>query len=358
VLILHFWAAPRRQDALAVPPIALALAWLDHRWVAQPWQPLAAASFLGLASLTVLGLRAIWQRENPGPLRRVFWAAALFPALAWTAGYIVKISIPLRPTTWDLALYSFDCSLGLQISFAVGRWLQSWSWLGWLCDWVYQALPLAMILVFASHLKREDTRSQARLALAFALAGPVGWLFYNILPGMGPGFIFPSFPDIMFPTALVKRLVIAPIPVQGPRNAIPSMHLAWILLAWWNSRTCPAWLRAAVAGFLILTVPATLGSGQHYVVDLVVAVPFAVAVQALASLWPGPGTAAARWALLAALAGTLAWLALIRFGTQLMWRWPALPWILCLETVAGYLALERKMAASLSVRQASLDALS
>jgi hypothetical protein len=136
------------------------------------------------------------------------------------------------------------------------------------------------------------------------------------------------------------------------------MHLAWILLAWWNSRTCPAWLRAAVAGFLILTVPATLGSGQHYVVDLVVAVPFAVAVQALASLWPGPGTAAARWALLAALAGTLAWLALIRFGTQLMWRWPALPWILCLETVAGYLALERKMAASLSVRQASLDALS
>lgn len=346
-LVVHFCVAPSGRDALAVSAAALALALVDSRCNAQQWQPMAGASCLGLGSLVVLGLRALWDEAGPASLSRAFWAATLFPAMAWLAGHGLALSIGLHPKTWDLALYSFDCSLGMQISFAVGRWFVRWGWLQWLCKWVYYALPLPMALVFASHLKRNDTQSQARLALAFLLAGPAGWLLYNLLPGTGPVFVFPDFPRVPFATADVAGLVIAPIPVAGQRNAIPSMHLAWILLAWWNSRSGPAWVRWLVGGFVVFTIPATLGFGQHYFIDLVVAVPFAVMVQALASLRPGRTNRAAWTALVAGLAGTLAWLALIRFHTGLMWKTPALPWTLMIATTAGYLGLERKLAASL-----------
>ncbi len=40
-------------------------------------------------------------------------------------------------------------------------------------------------------------------------------------------------------------------------------------------------VRAGASMFLCLTILATLGSGEHYVVDLIAAVPFVVAVEAL-----------------------------------------------------------------------------
>src|SRR6202035_2122095 len=52
---------------------------------------------------------------------------------------------------------------------------------------------------------------------------------------------------------------------------------------WWNSKPLLRPLRTILVLYAFLTVVATLGSGQHYLVDLLVSLPFALAVQAATS---------------------------------------------------------------------------
>ena len=69
---------------------------------------------------------------------------------------------------------------------------------------------------------------------------------------------------------------------------MPSLHTAWVLmLSWWTYRQ-RRWVRVAAGLFLFLTLLATLGLGEHYLIDLIVAVPVALASCAVITpLLPG-----------------------------------------------------------------------
>jgi hypothetical protein len=111
--------------------------------------------------------------------------------------------------------------------------------------------------------------------------------------------------------------------------------MAWVLLAWWSSKGLARWIRAIALAFVVFTVLATLGTGEHYFVDLVVAFPFAVMVQA-ACLYPLPFKSGPRR--LAFLFGTFAsllWMALVSFATPLFWISPVVPWTLVAVTIAA-----------------------
>jgi hypothetical protein len=123
------------------------------------------------------------------------------------------------------------------------------------------------------------------------------------------------------------------IPLGIPRNGMPSLHMAWVILLWWNSRGLPRALRGALMLYLLLTVAATLGSGQHYLVDLVVSVPFALAVQSVAS-YALCNKSRRRTAVATGIGLTLAWLVLVRFGVPLALKSPVIPWALILATVS------------------------
>jgi hypothetical protein len=58
------------------------------------------------------------------------------------------------------------------------------------------------------------------------------------------------------------------------------MHFGWALLAAWNVRGRR--LKVAAWIFTGLTAFATIGIGEHYFIDLIVAVPFCWAVQWIA----------------------------------------------------------------------------
>lgn len=98
---------------------------------------------------------------------------------------------------------------------------------------------------------------------------------------------------------------------------MPSLHFAWVLMLLWWTRGQRAWLRISAASFLILTALATLGLGEHYVLDLVVAVPFTVfTVAVVAAVLPGNGIL---WTPLGAGLGLFGlWLALLRFGGAIL----------------------------------------
>jgi hypothetical protein len=114
------------------------------------------------------------------------------------------------------------------------------------------------------------------------------------------------------------------------------------VLLWWNSRGLPRALRAALIFYLFLTVIATLGSGQHYLVDLVVSLPFALAVQSVASN-SLPNKSRRIAAMVYGLGFTMAWLLLVRFGVSWALKSPVIPWTLIVATTSVTLWLESWM---------------
>jgi len=62
---------------------------------------------------------------------------------------------------------------------------------------------------------------------------------------------------------------------------MPSLHMTWVVLLWWNAAPSRFWIRCLTGFTLIFTVCATLGFGEHYLIDLVIAFPFALTVQAI-----------------------------------------------------------------------------
>jgi hypothetical protein len=339
--------------ALASAVIVLAMirrSWLDLLWVLTGGLFLAVVdlrvlgfypvfmagfSFVGMAALAVLGTHTIWADGDERKLLLYgFLPAVLFVASEYTASTLLDITEKLHPKTFDLFLYSFDCSLRVQFSFLMGQLFWTWPWVRFVCLVIYLALPLPLALVYVAQLRRQKEKALA-VMLAFLVTGPVGVLFYNMLPACGPVHIFgAAFPFHPPSIADVMHMNVVPVLLKGARNAIPSLHMAWVLLVWWNSRGLARWIRAIALLFVVLTVMATLGTGEHYFIDLVVAFPFSLMVQALCSYSQPFRSGARRNAFLFGTFVTLIWLALLSFTTTIFWTSPVLPWTMIVATVA------------------------
>jgi PAP2 superfamily protein len=319
---------------------SVVLAGLDYRVIASQPRFMAIFSFIGLSSLAVLGTRAIWARDRDPHNRErtlllyAFLPSVLFVASEYMASTLLDFTEALHPKTFDLYLYSFDCSLRLQFSFLIGQIFSRYVWFRFAGLLFYIALPIPLALVYAAQLRRKH-KSAFPVMLAFLVTGPLGVLFYNIVPATGPVHVFgPDFPWHPLLTSQAIHLVLETIPVKGARNAIPSLHMAWVLLIWWNSKGLARWIRGIALAFVVFTVLATLGTGEHYFVDLVVAFPFALMVQSLC-LYPLPFKFGPRRA--AFLFGTfasLAWMALVSFAIPFFWVSPVIPWLMVVATIS------------------------
>jgi PAP2 superfamily len=321
------------------------LAWLDLRLLRFPYRFMGCLSFVGMSSFFVLGARSIWEEgKNRKVLICAFVPAVLFVGSEYTASTLLDITEKLHPKVFDLFLYSFDCSLRVQIAFDLGKVLVTWPWLHSACLLFYLALPLPLALVFAAQLRQSISRALP-VMLAFLLTGPVGVLFYNMLPACGPIHLFgPAFP--LHPPAIadVMRVKLETVLIpHDARNAIPSLHMAWVLLVWWSSRGLARWIRAIAFSFLAFTAVATMGIGEHYFVDVIVAYPFALMVLALCSFTLPSSSEKRRAAFLWGTFCTLLWFALLSFATQIFWLSPLLPWTLVIATVAGTVIFQGRL---------------
>ena len=184
------------------------------------------------------------------------------------------------------------------------------------------------------------------------MTGPIGILFYNLFPALGPAHIFlQDFPWQPMSTLQASRLLCEPITVKGVQNAIPSLHISWVLLAWWYSRGLSVWERGIALTFVVFTVFATLGTGEHYFIDLVVAYPFSVMMQSLCAF---PMRWAARERVTGVLYGlllTLLWLVLLGQAPKVFWISPVIPWACCVLTVGSAIYLHRKLEAATDVAE-------
>lgn len=344
----------RWLDLLWVIAGALLLAVLDYRVMGFKPMFMAGFSFAGLSAFMVLGARTIWaEKEDRKLLLNGFIPVVLFVGSEWMASSLLDFTERLHPKTFDLFLYSFDSSLRVPTSFLIGQFLWTFPWLRAICLLFYIALPLPLALVYAAKLRQARPNALA-VMIAFLVTGPIGVIFYNVMPACGPVHLFgAAFPFHPLSTADAMRLAVVPVVIAGARNAIPSLHMTWVLLIWWNSKGLALWVRAIALAFVWFTVLATLGTGEHYLIDLVVAFPFSLMVQGLC--WYSlPFTGGPRRA--AFLFGTfvtLAWLSLLSFATKLFWVSPVLPWAMIGGTIAPSVFLWHRLLQSVGSGQSS-----
>jgi len=342
--LFHVHSKPGWKQLLLAVAIAVVLGAMRSFIIGHP--PDASgfkAAMLGLGSFLVLGIRA----ANSSGVERKRLFVLLGPALGlvlfiFGVQHALNFAGQLHPRTFDLYLYTFDGSFGFQPSFALGRLLHRSVAIRDLCYLTYQTLPLAVALVYLGYIDPRASRPNWRLLQLFFATGIVGWLFYNFVPATGPLYAFPNaFPHGVPPGALALPIDRIAVNTEFPRNAIPSLHVAWVLLLWWSCRPFGRWARAASLLYLLVTMIATMGIGEHYFVDLIAAIPFALMVEALC-----PSFAERRARVLSFFAGlvlTLAWLGLVRFGTPLVLKSWLIPWTLAILSTAAVFLLERSL---------------
>jgi hypothetical protein len=234
---------PRRFDVLGFAQFA---AWLALAILFYPSSPVFAA-------ILVAG--------TPFILRRVFYPhlaqrddlaiAFLIPFSFVIMGVVNSAVRGLTPHTIDAQLSMLDMGIGR----AIWTFAKAHAWFRQPLFIIYLGLPEAMLL--AAFVAKSE---RARLLVSLALAAVMVIPFYLLFPAVGPAHVGDPL---------------------APRDCMPSMHLAWALMLWLNAR---GRIRPVFAVFAGLTAVATLSTGEHYLPDLVAAVPFAWALYKLANV--------------------------------------------------------------------------
>jgi PAP2 superfamily len=310
-----------------------------------PFKVSSVLAVTGLSALLLLGIRRIWAAEAQEAqlLHYAFLPSLLFVLLGYSGSVLLEITGRLHPKTYDAFLYDFDLTLGLQLSFRAGQVLLASSWLTRLAVVIYYALPLVLMFVYARLLVR-DKNAALTAFLAFVIAGPVGVVFYNLVPACGPIYLFGTrFPFESLSSPYLARLPLQALPLAGARNAFPSLHMAWALLAYWYSRELPVWARATSLLFLTGTAIVTLGLGEHYFVDLVTAVPFALMIRAACAFYLPALNPRRLMSFLTGLISMLFWVVLLRAGLPSGGMNSTISWCLVVATIVSSIFLEARM---------------
>jgi hypothetical protein len=174
----------------------------------------------------------------------------------------------------DELLFVFDRHFGY-IEFVLGRWLHAVPFLTRLSVWGYWCIPLPLVAVYLSLPRDVGPRGHGKMWLSFALLGITCFFFYQVCPAAGPIYLFPKAFPFHIPVLRSPHARLMPSSIL---NATPSVHFAIALLMLLYSRYCRRAVQIGAAIFALVTVVATLGLGEHYFIDLIVAVPFTVAV--------------------------------------------------------------------------------
>jgi hypothetical protein len=296
---------------------------------------------LGLASILVLGWHA-WRSPGAGRTQALAYLLPACVALVFTfvAGMYMDYTVSAYPVPEDALAYAADAAHGFQPSFLVGRLFAAAPLLAAVCFVLYVAPSPTLVFVYTLQLRarRPPAVDVATVLLVLLIAG---YAAYSLIPVCGPAFAFgAAFPNDPPPVADV--LARPPRPTTW-RNGMPSLHFASVVLAYWHARPFGRWAKGVAALFVAGTLLATMGLGEHYFVDLVVALPFTLLVQAVCTP-PRSAYRRQRWA---ALVGSgvlvVVWYLFLWYGIPELLRSRALTWTLTLVTVAAVVVLERRL---------------
>ena len=212
---------------------------------------------------------------------------------------------------------------------------------------VYNSLFTGVALAAISEFRHTPNPLAAGSFLRFLLIGLIGYPLYYVIPAVAPqpfyGGLFPN--HLPFIPLIAAHAVALPVTTQpfDPRNTIPSLHAAWAITAFLALRHSPPWHRLLGLAFVFAILVVTLGLGQHYTIDWLVAFPLVLLVRGLCAISLGISNAPRR---LSVITGTLLialWALTIR-GAPATLVHPSLIWALAIASCLLPLWLGRRLA--------------
>jgi hypothetical protein len=300
---------------------------------------------VGIGGLFAMCIRAIWSRDRDRAIDTLA-RSLIFVVLGILLGTMLSAASELRPFKYDHFLYAIDVRFGAAISFAVGGWFRAQPVVFRMESIVYDSLPLAFAVLYAAHIRRTQQGSVDILTMMWINA-IVGYGLYFLYPAAGPVYAFGA----AFPAAppLTAHVAMQMVRLNAFPNAMPSLHMAGVVLIWWNARHWKVGGIVAFA-FMLLTALAAVGFGEHYFLDLLVAFPYALAIQAIST------KSAGRFGALALGVGmTACWFAALMFAPKALCAAPVwLMWVLAIVTVAIPLFANAKLLAEAPAPAAAL----
>ncbi len=268
---------------------------------------------LGLVGLLLGALEAHRARGSArAHAQRILSDQVVLASLALVSQPLLALTGRLRPEVWDGYVLHAEQGFGVQPSLVFGALFAAVPPLAGLSALVYVLLPVGLALVHGAR-QRASPGARPDLLLSVYGLGVLGGLLYFVFPCVGPAVVAGRWPVEAFDLAVPPEpaWVFAAL---HPRNCMPSLHTSWALVLAWQTRPLAWRWRAFGAGWAALTIVATLGLGEHWLVDLVAALPFASGVEAACSAEVPRGRGARAGG--AGLAVLAAWLVSLRVG----WR--------------------------------------
>lgn len=194
------------------------------------------------------------------------------------AGAVVTESIAngeghLISTRYDLYVYHVDQLLHIgEPGGALGALLLPHVWGLWVINLTYGFITGAVLLLLMAYDSKPEFREVVYAILVNLALAP---LLYAACPVSGPQFAFSGFPNL--PAFIAPHV----IQLDAAPNGVPSVHFSVALVVWWYARRWRLGLVLATV-YVFFTAIATLASGQHYVFDLLIAMPHTMVVVFLA----------------------------------------------------------------------------
>lgn len=242
---------------------------------------LAFFSFAFL-SKTIYGL---YKSDNKPIYQQIFKDFLSFSTLnitlGWATSGLLELNQFLLPNTIDYDVYRIDAAFHGFATQCVLLFEHSFPLLQTFVLSTYGMLSIS--LFFAVLLVILDNRMNS-LNIWRTLSVPFGLAFilYSLMPMSGPIY---AFPNNIFPYNMPNILDVAASARAIPpasRNGMPSMHLTGALLVFFILAAIRPKIYFYLSIILVVTTFfATLALGEHYLLDLIVALPFAASLAVL-----------------------------------------------------------------------------
>ena len=189
-------------------------------------------------------------------------------------------------------MLAFEARYGIDVERTLDHWLAHEQVLAFLASNFYSNAIFAVTFVFAAYLWwcRPDLYRPLRndLVLANLIGFAVFWAYPVAPPRMLPGFI-----DVVVKAGGLGAWHDTLIRHADQFAAMPSMHLGyavWCSLAAWRVARHRSSKRVALVfgiGYPLLTVLVVLGTGNHYVLDVVAGIATVVLSVLVLEVLPG-----------------------------------------------------------------------
>jgi hypothetical protein len=256
-------------------------------------------------------------------LRSLFLIFLALPLLVSLA-HIVLLSMSTQyPLVYDEYLMAIDGTLGFYPAVFLGRLNQLLPlYVLHVINMLYLALPLILILIFKIRESKEQ-HPPTDLLMEALFIGVVGFALYSLVPACGSTFAFQSFTALDF---IDKKPQLIACGIGYPRNCIPSLHTAWLILLMRHAFGCGGRVRIFMAVVFLANFIAMFGIGAHYLVDIMVGFAFANVCGGLFA-YKIPLSQAPRWqAIVIGAALVVGWYGLIFYGLTFLQISKLLAW--------------------------------